>query len=70
MRGLGTAIAFDLNTPDETDSMQRWLLKTGIVVARVGPNTLGLRPALVLGPDHAANLRESVRSFNANHDHH
>jgi len=61
VRGLGTAIAFDLRTKDSTDSMQAWLLKRGIVVARVGPLSLGLRPALVLGPAHAANLRDAVR---------
>ena len=65
VRGLGTAIAFDCV---DADSMQSWLLSRGIVVARVGPNTLGLRPALVLGPAHAANLREAVRAYHVNHD--
>ena len=37
VRGLGTAVAFDLRTQELADSMQKWLLKTGIVVARVGP---------------------------------
>ena len=65
VRGLGTAIAFDCV---DAGSMQSWLLKRGIVVARVGPHTLGLRPALVLGPQHAANLREAVRNYHVNHD--
>lgn len=68
VRGLGTAIAFDCHGEELTDSMQNWLLKRGIVVARVGPSTLGLRPALVLGPAHAANLREAIRSYHVNHD--
>lgn len=47
--------------------MQSWLLKRGIVVARVGQKSLGLRPALILGTEHAANLREAVRSHHINH---
>ena len=66
IRGNGTAIAFDCL--GMADSMQSWLLKRGIVVARVGPDTLGLRPALILGPSHAANLRDAVRSYHPNHD--
>lgn len=65
VRGLGTAIAFDV---DDADSMQNWLLKRGIVVARVGRETLGLRPALICGPSHAANLRDAVKAFHPNHD--
>ena len=65
VRGLGTAIAFDCA---QADSMQSWLLSRGIVVARVGENTLGIRPALILGPAHAANLREAVRNWHINHD--
>jgi len=68
VRGLGTAIAFDMAGRDKATSMQNWLLKRGIVVARVGPETLGLRPALILDPFHAANLREAVRSYHENHD--
>ena len=68
IRGLGTAIAFDMANKDRADSMQSWLLKRGIVVARVGPNSLGLRPALILNPTHAANLRDAVRSYHVNHD--
>jgi 4-aminobutyrate aminotransferase / (S)-3-amino-2-methylpropionate transaminase len=68
VRGLGTAIAFDCRSKSATDSMQHWLLKRGIVVARVGPNSLGLRPALVLGPKHAANLRDAVYQYHVNHD--
>ena len=68
VRGKGTAIGFDCYGKEGADSMQKWLLQRGIVVARVGPATLGLRPALILGPAHAANLREAVRSYHPNHD--
>ena len=67
VRGLGTAIAFDCKDADSTDSMQNWLLKRGIVVARVDVNSLGLRPAMILGPTHAANLRQAVRDYHPNH---
>jgi 4-aminobutyrate aminotransferase-like enzyme len=50
IRGNGTAIAFDCQTKDLTDSMEKWLLNRGVVVGRVGPKTLGLKPALILGP--------------------
>lgn len=67
VRGNGTFLGFDLSDPSHADSMHRWLLKRGIVTARAGPATLGLRPALILGPSHAAHLREAVRSFHPNH---
>ena len=68
VRGLGTAIAFDLQNSDKAGSMQRWLLQRGIVVARVGPVSLGLRPAIILGPVQIAALRDAVRGFHPNHD--
>lgn len=68
IRGLGTAIAFDMPDEELADSMHHWLLKTGISTARVGPSSIGLRPALILGPTQAANLREAVRSYHENHD--
>ena len=68
MRGTGTAIAFDCPDASIAESMQSWLLKNGIVVSRVGDKTLGLRPALILGPSHAANLRDVMRMYHRNHD--
>lgn len=68
VRGFGTAIAFDLDGSGDADLMQSWLMKRGIVVARAGPETIGLRPALILGPSHAASLREAVKSYHPNHD--
>ena len=70
MRGLGTAVAFDCHDKKATDSMQYWMQKRGIVCARVGPQTLGLRPSLILGPSHAAHLRDAVSSYHVNHDAH
>lgn len=70
VRGVGTAIAFDLPDADLAQSMQSWLLKNGIVVSRVGPTSLGLRPALILGPSHAANLRDVMKCYHVNHDQH
>lgn len=49
--------------------MHKWLLKRGIVTAKVGPNTIGIRPALILGPTHAASLREAIKNFHPNHTH-
>ena len=68
VRGSGTAIAFDMDSPEGATSMQNWLLTRGICVARVGPSTIGLRPALILDPSHAANLREAVKYYHPNHD--
>ena len=67
VRGNGTFLGFDVTDASQTDSMHRWLLKQGIVTAKVGPSTIGLRPALILGPTHAAALREAIRSFHPNH---
>ena len=68
IRGMGTAIAFDCASRDGADSMQHWLVKLGIATARVGPKTIGMRPALILGPSHAASLREAIRSYHINHN--
>ena len=68
VRGNGTMIGFDRKNKAAADSMQSWLLNRGIVVARAGPASLGVRPALICGPQHAANLREAVRAYHPNHD--
>ena len=68
VRGNGTYIGFDVVEVDQTDSMMRWLLKRGIVASKTGPQTIGIRPALTLGPSHAKHLREAVKYFNPNHD--
>lgn len=67
IRGNGTYIGFDTLNSKVADSLHLWLSKSGVHVARTGPTSFGLRPALILGPKHAANLRESLRSFDQNH---
>jgi acetylornithine/succinyldiaminopimelate/putrescine aminotransferase len=67
VRGNGTFLGFDVQEAEQADSVHRWLLKRGIVTARAGPSTIGLRPALILGPSHAANLRDALKSYHPNH---
>jgi 4-aminobutyrate aminotransferase-like enzyme len=69
IRGNGTFIGFDAESPQAADSLQLWFNKTGIRVARVGPNSFGLRPALILGPSQACYLRESLKGYHPNHVH-
>jgi len=65
VRGQGNFIGFDV---DErlTDNFQHWLLKSGIHLIKCGPKSYGLRPALILGPTHAANFRESILNYHPN----
>jgi len=67
VRGSGTYLGFDTFNAKVADSLHLWLNKSGIHVARTGPTSFGLRPALILGPKHAANLREALRAFDVNH---
>ena len=69
VRGAGTYIGFDVKD-GKAESMMRWLQKRGIIVSKTGPNTLGLRPALVLQPKHAASLRDALYQYHPNHDEH
>ena len=63
VRGYGTHLAFDAETADSADLLQRWLLRSGINVLKCGPQTFGLRPSLDLRIDDAAHLRESLLHF-------
>lgn len=67
VRGNGTFLGFDTETPMAADSIQSWLQKSAIQVARIGPSTLGVRPALVLGASKAHYLRDSLRAYHPNH---
>ena len=67
VRGAGTYIGFDVEA-DNADSMLNWLNKRGIVAAKTGPQTLAVRPALVLQPKHAAHFRDAVKNYHPNHD--
>ena len=66
VRGYGTHIGFDLQSEKVTDSLQRWLWKSGFNVAKVGPNTLGLRPSLTLGIEDAGKFRTSLLYYSPN----
>ena len=63
VRGYGTHLAFD--TPDG-ELLQKWLWRNGINVGRCGPNTMALRPALILGCYDAAHLRNTLLKYHPN----
>lgn len=63
VRGYGTHLAFDCSNGF---LLQRWLWRNGINVGRCGPNTISLRPALILGCHDAAHLRNSLMSYHPN----
>lgn len=63
VRGYGTFLGFDTPSPYIAENMQKYFFKSGINLLRCGENTFGLRPALILGPKHAANLRENLLYF-------
>ena len=63
VRGYGCFIGFDCRDAKFTNKLQMYLQRVGINVGRIGVQTLGLRPALVLRPHHAAHLREALFHF-------
>jgi 4-aminobutyrate aminotransferase-like enzyme len=66
IRGYGTFIGFDVPNEKNSEQLQKWLFINGINLLRCGPLTFGLRPALILGPKHAAYLRDVLFSYNQN----
>lgn len=66
MRGYGTHLGFDFKNQKITDSVQRWLWKTGFNVHKVGPTTLGLRPSLTLSIEDVAKFRDSLMFYSPN----
>jgi len=66
VRGYGTFLGFDVAGLNTAEKMQKYLFKSGINLLRCGPTTFGLRPSLVLGTRHAANLRESLLYYSPN----
>lgn len=66
VRGYGTHLSFDLESVKKTNSVQRWLFRSGIHVLKSGPTSLGLRPSLILGCKDAAILRESLIHYHPN----
>ena len=67
VRGNGTFIGFDAQSPQIADLIQLWLLKSGVSVLRTGTASFGLRPALTLDCKEAAHLRNALKYFNPNH---
>ena len=43
--------------------------KGGILTARIGESTVGLRPSLTLGPTDASHIRKFLRHYHPNHAH-
>lgn len=63
VRGYGTHLAFEV---EDGDLMQKFLLRNGINVGKCGPNTLALRPSLMLGCFDAAHLRDCIKHYHPN----
>lgn len=63
LRGHGTFLGFDVEDFHRAQHLQKYLLRNGIMVAMVGPQTLGLRPSLLLEPLHAAHLRDAIQNY-------
>ena len=70
VRGEGTMIGFDVDSLDTARKVQRYLLKSGILVMQSGETTFSLKPSLILGPTHAAHLREGLLYYSPNFDRH
>lgn len=66
LRGQGTFIGFDLKDYNATRHLSTHLIRYGILVAMIGPTTIGLRPSLLLEPMHAASLRDALIEYNPN----
>ena len=66
VRGYGLHLGFDLENEAAAHSVQRWLWRNGINVNKVGPRTLGLRPALTLSVKDGALLRNSLLEYHEN----
>ena len=66
VRGYGTHLGFDV-ADGQADKVQSWLFKSGIHVLKCGPNTLGLRPSLLMGVNEGAKLRQALKWYHPNH---
>ena len=64
LRGYGTYLGFDLIDNGSAEHFERFMSRYGIIVAVVGPSTIGLRPSLLLEPRHAAHFRDAVIDYN------
>lgn len=68
LRGNGTFLGFDVDDYEAAQHMQKYLLRNGLLVAQVGPTTIGLRPSLILEPKHVAHLRDALIAYNPRFD--
>lgn len=64
LRGNGTFLGFDLKDSKAVNHLQTHLIRNGILVSMVGHRTIGLRPSLMLEPNHASHLRDALKSYN------
>jgi len=63
IRGYGTFLGFDVQSPEHADNLQAWFFRSGINLLRCGESTFGMRPALILGPKQGAILRENLMYY-------
>ena len=65
VRGYGTFLGFDV-PQGHSETVQKYLFRSGIHLLRCGPRTFGMRPALILGPKQAAYLRDNLMYYSPN----
>jgi 4-aminobutyrate aminotransferase/(S)-3-amino-2-methylpropionate transaminase len=66
IRGNGTFIGWDVKDGNNAAHLQTHLIRNGIITALVGPQTIGIRPSLMLRAHHAAHLRDAMERYNPN----
>jgi 4-aminobutyrate aminotransferase-like enzyme len=66
VRGYGTFLGFDTGSTESAALMQKWFFRSGIHLLRCGPQTFGLRPALILGTKEGAFLRDNLLHYSPN----
>jgi acetylornithine/succinyldiaminopimelate/putrescine aminotransferase len=54
VRGVGTFLAFDVDSPLKGEILENWMQHTGINMYRSTPTTFSMRPALIFEPKHGA----------------
>ena len=64
LRGNGTFLGLDVDDYEAAVHLQTYLIRNGILVAIVGPHTIGIRPSLLLTPTHASHLRDALHEYN------
>ena len=56
LRGVGTIVAFDCETPAMRDALHAALRDNGVLVGVNGTQSIRFRPALTFGPQHVAEF--------------